>query len=53
MGFKQRHALLGNSFAQIFEQTVKTLNTINLVLSRHGKREKSSLPVAYVAGAWK
>ena len=53
MGFKQRLAFWGNIFAQIFEQTVKTLSTINLVLSRHGKREKSSLPVARVAGAWK
>ena len=53
MRFKQRLAFWGNIFAQIFEQTVKTLSNINLVLSRHGKREKSSLPVACVAGAWK
>ena len=53
MGFKQRLAFCGNIFAQIFKQTVKTFSNINLVLSRHSKREKSSLPVACVAGAWK
>jgi len=37
--------ILRQWFSQIREQTVKTLSTINLVLSRHGKREKSSLSV--------